>query len=101
MLRSDLLKALAGEHPHLRAGEIAYVVDVFFDEIARRLADNGRVEIRGFGSFSTRERDSRSGRNPRTGEGVSVAARRALHFKPGLAVRARLLYGYVHVEQPD
>ena len=90
MIRLELLKGLARETPGLRAKEIERVVDVFFDEIAMRLSDDGRVELRGFGTFSTRKRDARQGRNPRTGEAVDVQAKRILHFKPGTEMRARL-----------
>lgn len=90
MIRSELLQALAKDNPDLRAEEIEQVVDIFFDEIAKRLAEGGRVELRGFGAFSTREREARSGRNPRTGETVSVPAKRVPYFKPGKEMRARL-----------
>ena len=76
MIRSELLNALAKENPGLKAEEVEQVVDIFFDEIGQRLAEGGRVELRGFGAFSTREREARSGRNPRTGEQVQVAAKR-------------------------
>jgi integration host factor subunit beta len=90
MIRSELLQALARENSGLRAEEIERVVDVFFDEIGQRLADGGRVELRGFGAFSTRERDPRKGRNPRTGEAVEVPGKRVPYFKPGKEMRARL-----------
>jgi integration host factor subunit beta len=54
------------------------------------LAAGGRVELRGFGAFSTRGRDARVGRNPRTGETVSVKAKRVPYFKPGKEMRQRL-----------
>ena len=90
MIRSELLQALARENSGLRAEEIERVVDVFFDEIGQRLADGGRVELRGFGAFSTRERDPRKGRNPRTGEAVEVPGKRVPYFTPGKEMRARL-----------
>ena len=90
MIRSELLQALAKESPDMRSEEIERVVEVFFDEIARRLADGGRVELRGFGAFSTRERNARKGRNPRTGETVEVAEKRVPYFKPGKEMRLRL-----------
>ncbi|MCB1233364.1 MAG: integration host factor subunit beta, partial [Verrucomicrobiae bacterium] len=65
-------------------------VDTFFDEIAERLTEGGRVELRGFGAFSTRYRHARRGRNPRTGEAVSVPDKRVPYFKPGKDMRARL-----------
>ncbi|MDP3675449.1 MAG: integration host factor subunit beta [Novosphingobium sp.] len=90
MIRSELLKALAKENSGLCGEEVERVVDVVFDEIAQRLADDGRVELRGFGAFSTRERDSRRGRNPRNGDAVEVPAKRVPFFKPGKEMRARL-----------
>lgn len=90
MIRSELLQALAKDNPDLRAEEIEQVVDVFFDEITKRLAEGGRVELRGFGAFSTREREARSGRNPRTGEAVQVPSKRVPYFKPGKEMRERL-----------
>lgn len=90
MIRSELLQALAKESQSLRGDEIEKVVDVFFEEITARLADGGRVELRGFGAFSTRERDPRKGRNPRTGETVDVPGKRVPYFKPGKEMRQRL-----------
>ncbi|MGB7373035.1 integration host factor subunit beta [Pontixanthobacter sp.] len=90
MIRSELLQALAKDNPDLRAEEIEQVVDIFFDEITKRLAEGGRVELRGFGAFSTRERDARTGRNPRTGETVHVPSKRVPYFKPGKEMRERL-----------
>ncbi len=90
MIRSELLQALAKENPSLKPDEIERVVTTFFDEIANRLAKGGRVELRGFGAFSTREREARKGRNPRTGEAVSVPGKKVPYFKPGKEMRARL-----------
>ena len=90
MIRSELLQALGRDNPELRADDVEKIVDVFFDEIAERLASGGRVELRGFGAFSTRERDARRGRNPRTGESVDVPGKRVPYFKPGKEMRARL-----------
>ena len=58
--------------------------------IANQLADGGRVELRGFGAFSTRQREARTGRNPRTGEAVEVPAKSVPFFKAGKAIRERL-----------
>lgn len=90
MIRSELLQALAKDNPELRADEIEQVVDIFFDEIAQRLAEGGRVELRGFGAFSTRQRAARTGRNPRSGDAVSVPSKRVPYFKPGKEIRERL-----------
>ena len=70
--------------------EVETIVDSFFDIIVSRLAEGGRVELRGFGAFSTRARDGRTGRNPRTGDSVPVEAKRVPHFNPGKEMRERL-----------
>ena len=90
MIRSELLQALARDNPGLRADEVEKVVDTFFEEIKQRLAQGGRVELRGFGAFSTRQRDPRQGRNPRTGASVAVPGKKVPYFKPGKEMRARL-----------
>ena len=90
MIRSELLAALADDNPDLRPEEVEQVVDIFFEELAQRLSEGGRVELRGFGAFSTRERQARQGRNPRTGEMVDVPAKRVPYFKPGKDMRRRL-----------
>ena len=90
MIRSELVERLGEEHSGLTPREIEAIVTTFFDCITQRLAENGRVELRGFGAFSTRERDARTGRNPRTGDIVAVDAKRVPYFKPGKEMRARL-----------
>lgn len=90
MIRSELLQELARENPDLRTSDVERALDTFFDQIATRLAAGGRVELRGFGAFSTRERDARKGRNPRTGATVDVPGKRVPYFKPGKEMRARL-----------
>ena len=76
MIRSELIQKLADENPGLTLPEVERIVDLFFKEIVDRLASGGRVELRGFGAFTTRARDARTGRNPRTGEQVPVSAKR-------------------------
>ncbi len=90
MIRSELVAALARENPGLRMEEVEKIVSTFFDEISAKLASGGRVELRGFGAFSTRARDPRKGRNPRTGETVDVPGKKVPYFKPGKEMRARL-----------
>ncbi|HVI98848.1 MAG TPA: integration host factor subunit beta [Sphingomonas sp.] len=90
MIRSELVQLLADENPDLALRDVEAIVSTFFEEITARLAENGRIELRGFGAFSTRPRDARIGRNPRTGETVEVAAKRVPYFKPGKEMRARL-----------
>lgn len=90
MIRSELIEKLATQNPDLSASETEAIVDVFFNSIEKRLVDDGRVELRGFGTFSTRSRDGRTGRNPRTGASVEVQPKRVPFFKPGKELRARL-----------
>ncbi|WP_341208429.1 integration host factor subunit beta [uncultured Sphingomonas sp.] len=90
MIRSELVQALLKDNPGLSQRDVEAIVSTFFDEITERLAANGRVELRGFGAFSTRARDARVGRNPRTGEMVEVDAKRVPFFKPGKEMRVRL-----------
>jgi integration host factor subunit beta len=90
MIRSELVQKIANENRELKLAEVEQIVDLFFDSIIEQLASGGRVELRGFGAFSTRARDSRTGRNPRTGELVSVDAKKVPYFKPGKEIRERL-----------
>ena len=90
MIRSELVQRLTDAHRDLTPREVEMIVSTFFNEITDRLAAGGRVEIRGFGAFSTRARDARTGRNPRTGEAVNVDAKRVPYFKPGKEMRHRL-----------
>ncbi|MET3826879.1 MULTISPECIES: integration host factor subunit beta [Sphingomonas] len=90
MIRSELVEMLANENPDLTPRDVEALVTTFFEEITKRLAIGGRVELRGFGAFSTRPRDARTGRNPRTGELVAVDAKRVPYFKPGKEMRQRL-----------
>ena len=90
MIRSELVQKLCEDNPDLTMKEVERVVATFFDAITDQLQQNGRVELRGFGAFSTRERDARKGRNPRTGDAVDVDAKRVPYFKPGKEMRERL-----------
>ena len=90
MIRSELVTQLAAENSGLTVRDIEAIVDCFFDDMVEQLAANGRVELRGFGTFSTRARDGRTGRNPRTGDSVDIASKRVPYFKPGKEMRDRL-----------
>ena len=90
MIRSELVQRLTEQNEGLNPREVEAIVTAFFDSIVERLAENGRVELRGFGAFSTRPRDARTGRNPRTGDTVAVEAKRVPYFNPGKEMRARL-----------
>lgn len=87
MTKSELIAQLAADNPHLRQQDVETLVSVIFDRISDTLADGGRVELRGFGAFSVKRRDARTGRNPRTGESVEVPGKAAPFFKPGKELR--------------
>ena len=90
MIRSELVQKLCTDFPGLTQREVEGVVAAIFDSITDQLSQGGRVELRGFGAFSTRKRDARIGRNPRTGQSVDVDAKRVPYFKPGKEMRDRL-----------
>jgi integration host factor subunit beta len=90
MTKSELIQKLAERNPHLYMRDVEKIVDTIFDEITAALARGDRVELRGFGAFSVKERGARTGRNPRTGENVHVDAKRLPFFKTGKALRERL-----------
>jgi integration host factor subunit beta len=90
MLRSELVAKLQEEMAPLKAAEVEHAVDVVLEEIGEALAGGGRVELRGFGAFSVRSRDARTGRNPRTGAAVKVDAKKVPFFKPGKELRLKV-----------
>jgi integration host factor subunit beta len=90
MTRSELIAQLAASNPHLRQGDIEAIVATIFGEITAALARGDRVELRGFGAFSTKSRQGRTGRNPRTGESVPVEPKSVPYFKPGKELRERI-----------
>lgn len=90
MTKSDLILRLAEKYPHLLQRDIERIVNTVFDEISNALARNSRVELRGFGAFSVKKREARQGRNPRTGETVSVEEKYVPFFKTGKQLRDRL-----------
>lgn len=90
MIKSELVQRLAVRNPHLYQRDIEIIVDAILGEITDAMARGDRVELRGFGAFSTRERQARTGRNPRTGDKVTVTEKRAPFFKTGKEMRERL-----------
>lgn len=90
MTKSELIQKLAEKNPHLFLRDVEKIVDTIFGEITEALVKGDRVELRGFGAFSVKEREPRVGRNPRTGETVQVDAKRLPFFKTGKGLRERL-----------
>lgn len=93
MTKSELIAELASANPHLRAGDVELIVATIFDEITAALARGERVELRGFGAFTVKRRDARTGRNPRTGEAVPVEEKAVPFFKAGKELRERVNHG--------
>ncbi|AMY68160.1 MULTISPECIES: integration host factor subunit beta [Frigidibacter] len=90
MIRSELIQMIAEENPHLFQRDVERIVNTIFEEITEAMARGDRVELRGFGAFSVKGRDARTGRNPRTGEAVSVEEKHVPFFKTGKLLRDRL-----------
>ena len=90
MIKSELIQRLAEANPHLYQRDIERIVTTIFDEIGTALRRGDRVELRGFGAFSVKQRPARVGRNPRTGEAVQVAEKFVPFFKAGKELRERL-----------
>ena len=93
MTKSELIAFLAEANPHLYQRDVERIVTTIFDEIALALARGDRVELRGFGAFSVKRREARVGRNPRTGDAVSVSSKRVPYFKTGKQLREKLNHG--------
>ena len=90
MTKSQLIQKIAELNPHLYQRDVERIVATVFEEITSALSKGNRVELRGFGAFSVKIRDSRTGRNPRTGETVEVARKAVPFFKTGKQLRDRL-----------
>ena len=90
MIKSELIALLAEKNPHLYLRDVERIVTTIFNEISDAMARGDRVELRGFGAFSTKERSARVGRNPRTGDAVQVDRKFVPYFKCGKELRERL-----------
>ncbi len=90
MIRSELIAKIAEENPHLFQRDVEKIVNTIFEEIIEAMARGDRVELRGFGAFSVKKRDARTGRNPRTGDSVDVDEKHVPFFKTGKLLRDRL-----------
>ncbi len=90
MIKSELVSRLAERNPHLYQRDVEHIVNAVLDEITAALTRGDRVELRGFGAFSVKNRPARTGRNPRTGQRVSVTEKYVPFFKTGKEMRERL-----------
>jgi integration host factor subunit beta len=90
MIKSELVQKIAERNPHLYQRDVENIVNAILDEVVNALSRGDRVELRGFGAFSVKNRPARTGRNPRTGTQVSVAEKYVPFFKTGKEMRERL-----------
>ena len=100
MTRSELIAELAEANAHLQPRDVELIVATIFNEICAALARGERVELRGFGAFTTKRRGARTGRNPRTGEQVRVDSKLVPFFKAGKELRERVNGRALRVRQP-
>lgn len=90
MIKSELILRVAEIYPHLYQRDVEAIVNRLLDEIGDAMGRGDRVELRGFGTFSVKQREARIGRNPRSGESVAVAKKHAPFFKTGKDLRERM-----------
>jgi integration host factor, beta subunit len=90
MTKSELIERLVQRQAHMTHRDVELAVKLVLDDVITELAEGGRVEIRGFGSFSVHHRPARRGRNPKTGEAVDIPRKYVPHFKPGKELRERV-----------
>jgi len=88
--KSELIDRLAKKQTHLALQDVELAVKCMLEQMSQSLASNERIEVRGFGSFSLHHRNPRMGRNPKTGEAVSLTEKYVPHFKPGKELRDRV-----------
>ncbi len=100
MTKSELIADLSAANPHLRGQDVELIVATVFNEITAALARGERVELRGFGAFTVKRREARTGRNPRTGEAVPVDEKAVPFFKAGKELRERVNRGKRESRKP-
>lgn len=90
MTKSELIEVLARKQGHLAYKDVESAVKTLLEQMSEALSNGERIEIRGFGSFSLHFRPPRVGRNPKTGDSVSLPGKYVPHFKPGKELRERV-----------
>ena len=90
MTKSENIDILSRKQSHLSSREVESSVKLLLDKMSDTLSEGGRIEVRGFGSFSLHHRAARKGRNPKTGDQVALAPKHVPHFKPGKELRERV-----------
>lgn len=100
MTKSELITKIASQFPQLTHADTAHSIQFILDGMVDALANNDRIEIRGFGSFSIHVREPRISRNPKTGEKVQVGVKRVPHFKAGAELKQRVFNAYSNQVAP-
>lgn len=90
MTKSEIIEKISAQQPHLSPKDVELAVKLILERMSSALAEGGRIELRGFGSFSLHFRAPRVGRNPKTGENVTLKGKYVPHFKPGKELRERV-----------
>src|SRR5687767_10264950 len=90
VIKSELIERIAARNPHLYQRDVEHIVNAILEEVVGALSRGDRVELRGFGAFSVKNRPARTGRNPRTGEQVVVSEKYVPFFKTGKDMRDKL-----------
>ncbi len=90
MMKSELIERIARKQSHLAYKDVELAVKSLLEQMSNSLSSGERIEIRGFGSFSLHYRPPRAGRNPKTGDSVSLPGKHVPHFKPGKELRERV-----------
>ena len=91
MTKSELIESIASQHPNMTKKNIEFIINSVFKSIKDSLQKGNKVEIRGFGSFKIREKNSKIGRNPKTGSKVNVPEKKVPYFKPGKEIKESLI----------
>ncbi len=90
LIKSQLIAEISQKLPHLPEKDIALAINTLVEQMSEILKQGGRIEIRGFGSFSLHYRPPRRAHNPKTGEKLMTEPKYAVHFKPGKELRERI-----------
>lgn len=101
MTKSELIDNLANRLTQLPPKDVEFAVKTILEQMAGILAEGDRIEVRGFGSFSLHHRQARTGRNPKTGESVTLCEKYVPHFKPGKELRDRVNESMQHTPIQD
>jgi integration host factor subunit beta len=94
MTKSELIEKIAISQDQLPPRDVEQAVRMILERMAKALVSKQRIEIRGFGSFSLHYRAPRTGRNPKTGDSVTLTGKYVPHFKPGKGLRDRVNSGF-------